>query len=108
MVQRRRSPQQIGSPHDRQVARGHAGLVGGEGDGVQVVHQVVEGGQVRGGHAGEQIGNLVLTFFDAEGDRTNEGPMERVCAQRFRKLPKEKLEEMLLEREDNDVLINNL
>ena len=75
---------------------------------MQVVHQVVEGGQVRVGHAGEQVGDLVLSFFDAEGDRTNEGSMERVCAQRFRKLPKEKLQEILLEREDNDVLINKL
>ena len=75
---------------------------------MQVVHQVVEGGQVRVGHAGEQIGHLVLSFFDAEGDGTNKGPMERVCAERFRKLSKEKLQEILLEREDNDVLINKL
>ena len=75
---------------------------------MQVVHQVVEGGQVRVGHAGEKIGDLVLSFFDAEGDGTNEGPMERVCAEWFRKLSKEKLQEMLLEREDNDVLINKL
>ena len=75
---------------------------------MQVVHQVVEGGQVRVGHAGEQVGHFVLSFFDAEGDRTNEGSMERVCAQRFRKLPKEKLQGKLLEREDNDVLINKL
>ena len=107
-MQRRRSPQQIGSPHDRQVARSHAGLVGGEGDGVQVVHQVVEGGQVRVGHVGAQIGDLVLSLFDAEGDGTNKGPMERVCAERFRKLSEEKLQEILLEREDNDVLINKL
>ena len=73
-----------------------------------MVHQVVEGGQVRVGHAAEQIGHLVLSLFDAEGDRTNKGSMERVCAQRFRKLPKEKLQEILLEREDNDVLINKL
>ena len=69
---------------------------------------MVEGGQVRVGHAGEQIGHFVLSFFDAEGDRTNEGPMERICAQRFRKLSEEKLQEILLEREDNDVLINKL
>ena len=83
---------------------------------MQVVHQVVEGGQVRVGHAGEQMGDLVLSFFDAEGDGTNKGSMERVCAQRFRKLPKEKLQGKLLEklqgklleREDNDVLINKL
>ena len=75
---------------------------------MQVVHQVVEGGQVGVGHASEQVGDLVLSFFDAEGDGTNKGPVERVCAERFRKLPKEKLQEMLLEREDNDVLINKL
>ena len=69
---------------------------------------MVEGGQVRVGHAGEQIGHLVLSLFDAEGDRTNEGSMERVCAEWFRKLSKEKLQEMLLEREDNNVLINKL
>ena len=75
---------------------------------MQVVHQVVEGGQVGAGHAGEQVGHLVLSFFDAEGDRTNKGSMERVGAQRFRKLSEEKLQEILLEREDNDVLINKL
>ena len=69
---------------------------------------MVEGGQVRVGHAGEQIGHFVLSFFDAEGDGTNKGSMERVCAQRFRKLSEEKLQEILLEREDNDVLINKL
>ena len=56
---------------------------------------MVEGGQVRVGHAGEQIGDFVLSFFDAEGDRTNKGPMERICAQRFRKLSEEKLQKML-------------
>ena len=75
---------------------------------MQVVHQVVEGGQVRVGHAGEQIGHLVLSLFDAEGDRTNKGSMERVCAQRFRKLSEEKLHEIFFRREDNDVLINKL
>ena len=75
---------------------------------MQVVHQVVEGGQVRVGHAGEQVGDFVLSFFDAEGDGTNKGSMERVCAQRFRKLSEEKLQGILLEREDNDVLINKL
>ena len=75
---------------------------------MQVVHQVVEGGQVRVGHAGKQVRHLVLSLFDAEGDGTNKGPMERVCAERFRKLSKEKLQEILLEREDNDVLINKL
>ena len=69
---------------------------------------MVEGGQVRVGHAGEKIGHFVLSLFDAEGDRTNKGPMERICAQRFRKLSKEKLQEMLSEREANDVLINKL
>ena len=69
---------------------------------------MVEGGQVRVGHAGEQVGDFVLSLFDAEGDGTNKGSMERVCAQRFRKLSEEKLQEIWLEREDNDVLINKL
>ena len=69
---------------------------------------MVEGGQVRVGHAGEQIGHLVLSLFDAEGDGTNKGPMERVCAERFRKLSEEKLHEIFFRREDNDVLINKL
>ena len=69
---------------------------------------MVEGGQVWVGHAGKQVGNLVLSLFDAEGDGPNKGSMERVCAERFRKLSKEKLHEILLEREDNDVLINKL
>ena len=69
---------------------------------------MVEGGQVRVGHAGKQVGDLVLSLFDAEGDGTNKGSMERVGAQRFRKLSKEKLHEIFFRREDNDVLINKL
>ena len=69
---------------------------------------MVEGGQVGVRHAGEQVGDLVFSFFDAEGDGTNKGPMERVCAQRFRKLSEEKLHEIFFRREDNDVLINKL
>ena len=61
---------------------------------MQVVHQVVEGGQVRVGHAGEKIGDFVLSFFDAKGDRTNKGSMERVGAEWFRKLSEEKLQEI--------------
>ena len=70
-------------------------------------HQVSEGGQVWFGHSLKQRRNLVR-FSDAEVDRTNKSSVQGVSAKGFRKLSKEKLQEMLLEREDNDVLINKL
>ena len=43
-----------------------------------------------------------------ETNTSNKWVIELDCTQWFRKLSKEKLQEMLLEREDNDVLINKL
>ena len=40
------APEQIGRPHDGQVARGHAGEGGAEGEQVQVPGQVGQGGQM--------------------------------------------------------------
>ena len=71
---------------------------------MEVVHQVSESGEVRFGHPLKQRRNLVR-FPRAEADRTNKSSVQGVSAKRFRKLAKEKLQELLKEEYYNDTYL---
>ena len=105
-MQRRWSSKQVWGPDYRQISRSHARAGGGEGEAMEVAHQVSESAEVRFGHPFEQRRNL-LPLPRAEADGTDKGSVQGVSAKGFRKLAKEKLQEWLIKEECcNDMLTN--
>ena len=103
-MQRRWSTKQVWGPDYRQISRSHARAGGGEGEAMEVAHQVSESGEVRLGHPFKQRRNLI-PLPGAETDRTNKSSVQGVSAKGFRKLAKEKLQELLKKDFYNDTYL---